>query len=98
MGNKSVGRHGLHVPPYKPPQMIFYSQLFFKQPPQLNRPEVYIPQTVIDLLKANVETGTRMAHGHPLTVPPDPAVLTHQPRLEVCRIAQRRQLLWQWPC
>jgi hypothetical protein len=43
MGNKSVGRHGLHIFPFQPPKMIFYSQLFFKQPPQLHWPKIDIP-------------------------------------------------------
>lgn len=42
-GNKSAGRHGLHLLPYKPSWRIFYSQLFFKPPLQLHWSQVYIP-------------------------------------------------------
>ena len=49
--------------------MIFYSQLFFKQPPQFHRPKVYIAYPVIYLLQPYVQSRTRLTDCHPLTIP-----------------------------
>lgn len=74
MGNKLVGRHGLHICPLQPPKMIFYSQPFFKQPPQFHRPQVYIPQPMIYLLKTYAQPRAGRRDCYPLVAPPDPVV------------------------
>ena len=57
MGNKLVGRHGLHIYPFEPAEMILDSQSFFKQAAKFDRTQVDVPQPMINLLQADIETG-----------------------------------------
>ena len=57
MGNKLVGRHGLHIYPFEPAEMILDTQSFFKQATKFDRTQIDIPEPMIYLLQADIETG-----------------------------------------
>jgi len=56
MGYKLVGRHGLHIYPFEPAEMILDPQSFFKQAATFNRTQVDIPEPVIYLFQADIKT------------------------------------------
>ena len=58
MGNTSVGRHGLHIYPFEPAEMILDTQSFFKQATKFDRTQVDIPEPMIYLFQADMKTGT----------------------------------------
>ena len=58
MGNKLVGRHGLHIYSFEPAEMILDPQSFFKQAAKFNRTQVDIPEPVIYLFQTDIKTGT----------------------------------------
>src|SRR2546426_7221765 len=44
-----------------------------------DRPEVHLPESVVDLLEADVQLGEDVAHVHPPAAPANAAVATHAP-------------------
>ena len=57
MGNILVGRHGLHIYPFEPAEMILDPQSFFKQATKFDRSQVDIPEPMIYLLHADIKAG-----------------------------------------
>jgi hypothetical protein len=57
MGNILVGRHGLHIYPFEPAEMIPDPQSFFQQATKFDRPQVDVPEPMIYLLQADIKTG-----------------------------------------
>ncbi len=57
MGNILVRRHGLHIYPFEPAEMILDPQSFFKQATKFDRPQIDVPEPMIYLLQADIKTG-----------------------------------------
>jgi hypothetical protein len=57
MGNISAGRHGLHIYPFEPAEMILDPQSFFKQATKFDRTQVDILEPMIYLFQADIKTG-----------------------------------------
>ena len=57
MGNKLVWRHGLHIYPFEPAEMILDPQSFFKQAAKFNR-------TQVDIAREARNSSTRLKGEH----------------------------------
>ena len=55
MGNKLVGRHGLHIYPFEPAEMILDPQSFFKQTTKFDRTQVDVPQPTRVTIARSIE-------------------------------------------
>lgn len=58
---------------------------------ELQGAEVDVPQSVVDLLEADVLTGERVADVDPLAAPSDATVAAHQAQLEVRGVLEGRE-------
>jgi len=56
-----------------------------------DRPEVHLPESVVDLLEADVQLGEDVAHVHPPAAPANAAVATHAPHFIMPRIRDRQE-------
>jgi hypothetical protein len=54
IGNKNVEGHGLHGFALKSPILILDSHVPFVEAAELKRSEVYVPDSIVDLLQPNV--------------------------------------------
>src|SRR5437867_13282837 len=61
------------------------------QAAQLERPEVHVPDPVVEFLQPDVLADADDRHVHPATIPPDPPVGADVPDLEAIRALERRQ-------
>src|SRR4030095_1143608 len=71
--------------------VIFDSEESLVHSTETKRPEVHIPDAVVDFLKTDVFPCQGMSHAHPALFPADAAVATDEPDLEVARILDRGQ-------
>src|SRR5437764_7648890 len=61
------------------------------QAAQLQRPEVDVPDPVVDFLQPDVLADADDRHVHPATIPPDPPIGADVPDPEAVRVLERRQ-------
>jgi hypothetical protein len=67
---------------------VFDAPMFFEQSTELERAKVYVPDTVIDLLKSHVLPGTHDADVDPVMFPADAPVEAHVAHLEVAGVLE----------
>src|SRR5437762_14175426 len=67
------------------------------QAAQLERPEVHVPNPVVDFLQPDILADADDRHVHPATIPPDPPVGADVPDLEAVRVLERRKPVWHRP-
>jgi hypothetical protein len=58
IGNKKVGRHGLHLVTFPSTLFILDPPMSFMESDELQRIEADVPETIIDFLKSDVLPGT----------------------------------------
>ena len=66
----------------EPPVLVLNPHPPFVQTAQLQRPEVDVPDPVVDLLQPDVFADAHDRHVHPAAVPPNPAVGADVPDFE----------------
>src|SRR5262245_65461245 len=69
----------------------------FVQSAKLQRPEVDVPDPVVDLLQPDVFTDAHDRHVHPAAVPPNAAVSADVPDFKPIGILERRHAVRQRP-
>src|SRR5439155_3400156 len=83
IGNKRVRGHGLHMSmTIESPVRVLNPHAPLVQAAQLQRPEVHVPDPVVDFLQPDVLANTDDRHVHPATIPPYPPVGADVPDLE----------------
>lgn len=75
--------------------MIFDLLAALVHAPQFQRTEVYVPESIADFLEADVFTGQGVRDADPSLLPANPAVAADEAHLEVTRVFEGRQALWQ---
>src|SRR5713226_7609202 len=89
MGNTLVRGHRQQSPAFHSAERVFDSPRALVKPTELEGPKVQVPLPVGDLLEADVFLLQHVTHVDPVRLPPDPAVATHAPDLEVARVLER---------
>src|SRR5207244_9217484 len=75
IGNKRVRGHGLHMSmTIESPVRVLNPHAPLVQAAQLQRPEVHVPDPVVDFLQPDVLADADDRHVYPATIPPDPPV------------------------
>jgi hypothetical protein len=59
---------------------------------ELDRSEVYVPESVVDFLETDVLAGESVGYADPIRLPPDAAVLADEPDFEVAGLFDSRKL------
>ena len=72
--------------------VIFDPELALVHSPELDRPEVYVPQTVVDFLESDVLTAERLSDADPMALPSNAAVAADEPDFEVTGVLDPRKL------
>src|SRR5437867_8428401 len=98
IGNKRVRGHGLHMSmTIESPVRVLNPHAPLVQAAQLHRPEVHVPDPVVDFLQPDVLADADDRHVYPATIPPDPSVGANVPDLEAVRVLERRQAVGHRP-
>ena len=71
---------------------IFYAHLFFAEAAEFQWPKIHVPNSVVDLLQADILAGAGNADVDPGTVPADAAVVADIASFEMCGVFKGRQL------
>jgi hypothetical protein len=77
--------------------VILDPQLAFVHSPELDRPEVYVPQAVVHFLESDILTGQRLRDADAIALPADAAVLADESDLEVTGVLDLRKLPRELP-
>ena len=72
--------------------MILDPELAFVHSPELDRPEVYVPHSVIDFLEPDVLAAERLRDANPIGLPSNAAVATDEADFEVTGVFDLRKL------
>ncbi len=72
--------------------MIFDLKPSFVHPSELHGSEVYVPESIVDLLETDVLSGEGVGHADPIRFPPDAAVAADEPDFEVSGVFERKGL------
>jgi len=79
------------------PVLVLNPHLAVVQTAKLQRPEVDVPDAVVDLLQADVFTDAHDRHVHPAAVPRNPAVGADVPDFKPIGILERRRAVRHGP-
>src|SRR6185369_5122641 len=91
IGNKSVRGHGLHMATIEFPVLVFNPHVALAQTPEPQRPKINVPDSVRNLLQADVFPDADGGDVDPPTVPSNAAVGTDVTDFEAIRVLERRQ-------
>ena len=73
------------------PELVFNFHVPFVEAAEFEGSEVDVPDSVVDLLEADILANAHDAHVHPGSVPADTAVGTDVTHLEAIRVLERRR-------
>jgi hypothetical protein len=71
---------------------VFDAHLFFAETTEFQRPKIQVPNSVVDLLPANILAGAGNTDVDPGTVPTTAAVVANIASFKMCGVLKRRQL------